>query len=376
MRPAIYVAAIGFCAATAPELTRAALASACAVLLESLPYLCASAILERVSARFARPALAYLGCGCGQGASARSLPATAAAWMLFGPWVALARWVAAIFVSFRTRANVQHETHGAPLAADLAVLAPPALLCGMLVTFAPMLDLAHRSPLAQLAAGAVLGFAAAPCALGGVALAAALRVQSPLACAAVLAIAGIADLRVWFPTPHVRVAADRATYAFLAGACAIVAYQHGAALVHPHLTLALWFACACCALFAYRFPPAAHTSQRALALGALVLCVLGSPPPPESATEATYDDAYAGERIDFTGRYEEHDGFAQLVRYSITCCRADARPIGVRLSQRIARRSGTWLRARGVLHETNGGLELAPAAISPVEPPGDPFIYR
>src|SRR5213082_3582324 len=66
------------------------------MLLESAPFVLAGAIVLRAPWRWSGRAAAYLGCGCGTGPSARSLPAAAAAWITFGPLVAAARLAGAI----------------------------------------------------------------------------------------------------------------------------------------------------------------------------------------------------------------------------------------------------------------------------------------
>jgi hypothetical protein len=111
MRVAIYVALLVACIAAAPELTRAALASAAAVLFETLPFTAAAALLAPLLGRFAPAVVAFAGCGCGPGPGARSIPAAVACAAVFGPHVALARWIAAIAVSSlqRDRVHVEHD---------------------------------------------------------------------------------------------------------------------------------------------------------------------------------------------------------------------------------------------------------------------------
>ena len=384
VRPAIYVAALAACVAVAPESTRAALASAAAVMFELLPYIAATAMLSPLLGRFARPLVAYAGCGCGAGPGARSIPAAVACATLFGPQTALARFVAAAVVSVIRRAPEAHEHHEAPLLGDLLALAPSAVLAGVVTVAAPALALAHRTPLVQLVAGAALGFAASPCALGGIALAAALRAQSPLAATAMLCVAGIADLRVWWNPRISRAQGDRTTYAMLSLACAIVAYEHGATLVHPRMTLPLW----ACALFCVILSGAQpfdfaqdrlrrRTVTRGIAASLVLAALIGSPPPPMTATAATLDTLYPGERIDFTGKYEPETGHPRVVRYAITCCRADARPVGIELATAPGKSisPGTWIRVRGVVERRGDELVVALGSIGQVSPPADPFVY-
>ena len=100
----------------------------------------------------------------------------------------------------------------------------------------------------------------------------------------------------------------------------------------------------------------------------------GAPPPQYWANETTLAGLFAGERLSFTGQLSHGD---VLVRYAITCCRADAVPIAVRLARTLAYRDGTWLRADGAMTTgRNGALLLNPAAMRRVSAPLDPFVYR
>ncbi|MBV8117364.1 MAG: hypothetical protein JOZ01_05275 [Candidatus Eremiobacteraeota bacterium] len=375
MRAAIYVALLAVCAVAEPGSTQAALASAASVVLETLPYLTASALLRPVLGRVGATAIAFAGCGCSSGPGARSIPAAIATAALFGPWIAALRFGAALIVALLPKGRA-HAHDDAPILDDLRPLYVPAVLCGICVTLAPILDLPHRSAIVQLAIGAALGFFAAPCALGGVALAAALRVQSPLASAAVLAIAGIVDLRVWWHPHETRAARDRMSYALIGSACALVAYRHGASLVHPRLTWPLWTCAIVCAMYAFRTHSRDAIVHRTFAVALVAAVVLGCVPPPPVATAATLDDAYPGERVDFTGMYAESPA-PRVVRYAITCCRADAAPVAVPLAGPIRDARGSWIRVRGVLARTaSGGLALERTNAVPVAPPSDPFIYR
>lgn len=372
MRVAIYVALLVACIAVAPDTTRAAVASAAAVLFETLPYAAAAAILAPLLGRFAPTVVAYAGCGCGNGPGARSIPAAIACGALFGPYVALARWVGAIAVAALRRDGTVHEqAHGETLLHDLAQIAPAALLAGVLNVAAPALALAHRSIGLQVVIGAVLGFAGAPCALGGVALASALRAQSPIASCVILCIAGIGDLRVWWSPPALHVRGDRATYAMLAVACSVIAYGHGAALVHPRMTMPLWGCAVLSAYLAFRSRGCGSAAQRVVAGLLVTTSILGSPPPPPIATEATLDTLYPGERIEFTGVYET----PHLVRYAITCCRADAHPVAIVLAHRLDARAGSWLSINGVVRRQGDTLVVDADRIERVAPPADPFVY-
>ncbi len=376
MRVAIYVALLVACVAAAPDLTRAALASAAAVLLETLPYAAAAAMLRPLLGRLAPNVVAYAGCGCSTGPGARSIPAAFACAALFGPYVALARWMGAIAVSILQRGSPHRSEHDEPpLLGDLATIALAALLAGAMTVAAPMLALAHRSPLLQCISGVMLGFAAAPCALGGVALASALHAQSPLAAYTMLGVAGVIDLRVWWRARAPHVGGDRTTYATLALACAIVAYEHGASLIHPRMVPALWGCAVFGAYLAIRTKSISAPLQRFVAASLVAIALIGSPPPPPVTTEATLDTLYPGERIDFTGEYQRNAGVARVVRYAITCCRADARPVCIVLAHPIAVIPDAWLKVRGVVQRRGDELVLATTEIRQIAPPTDPFVY-
>ncbi|MBV8638043.1 MAG: hypothetical protein JO322_08140 [Candidatus Eremiobacteraeota bacterium] len=376
MRAAIYVALLVACVAAAPVFTRAALASAAAVLFEMLPYAAGAALLAPVLGRFAPVVAAYAGCGCSDGPGARSVPAAFACAALFGPHVAFARWFASIAVAaFRRGAVARFDRVEAPLLQDLASLAPAAALAGMLNAAAPMLSLAHRSPLVQLGAGAILGFFGAPCALGGVAVASSLRAQSPIAAATILCVAGIIDLRVWVHRHDVHAQRDRSTYALLSVACAIVAYGHGASLVHPRLTVPLWGCAALCALLATRSGNAGSTSQRVVGALLAFVALAGSPPPAYVATEGTLEALYPGERIDFTGAYVPNAHRPRVIRYAITCCRADARPVAIALENALHIAPGNWITVHGIVRRRGEDLVVTPGRIVRIAPPADPFVY-
>lgn len=376
MRVAIYVALLVACIAAAPDLTRSALASAAAVLLETLPYAAVAAMLRPLLGRFAPHVAAYAGCGCSAGAGARSIPAAVACATIFGPYVALARWIAAIAVSVLLRdGSSAHEHDQAPLLSDLATLTPAALLAGALNVVASALPLAHGSTLLQFIAGAALGFVASPCALGGVALASALHSQSPLAAYAMLGVAGIIDLRVWWRARVSRGHNDRVTYGMLALACAIVAFQHGASLIHPRMTPALWACAAFMTYLAIRSRSIAAPMQRLVAVSLLVVVLIGSPPAPQLSTEATIETLYPGEQIDFTGEYQSLTDGARVIRYAITCCRADARPVCIVLARPLALARNTWVNVRGVVQWRGDALVVAASSLRTVAPPADPFVY-
>jgi uncharacterized membrane protein YcgQ (UPF0703/DUF1980 family) len=114
-----------------------------------------------------------------------------------------------------------------------------------------------------------------------------------------------------------------------------------------------------------------------LAPAVVLLGALAAVPPPiYRATETTLSDIFPGERLSFTGVLTRNGRAAALVRYAITCCRADAAPIVVRLAQAPSLAQGTWVRADGIVAETASGLALFAERITPVPALSDPFLYR
>lgn len=380
MRGVLLAAAmLAVAALSSPESLRGALATSASALFEATPWALAGIALAHVLRRH-HTAFAYLGCGCGRGPSARSLPAAAATWLLFGPIVALLRVCAASAVANALERNhhCASATHApSHLLAELAAVLPAALLAGGAIQLFAGVDPARLHPVAQMLAGALLGFSAAPCGLGAVMLAGALHARAPLAATAFLCVAGILDLRALrIAQPHHAPEHDGFAYALLAAALGIVALRRGDALVHPAIAAAL----GCCAVAALaggilhrrRVSPSARFAPGLMLIGALA----GAPPPQYSATETTLTDLFPGERLVFTGALSRDGRNDALVRYAITCCRADAAPVAVRLVRAVPYAAGTWLRVDGSITRSSGELRLRPQRIERIAPPLDPFIYR
>ena len=174
--------------------TRGMLATAASTLFESTPFILAGLALG--AAVRGNRLSALLGCGCGMGPSARSLPAAVATGIVFGPLVAAARFTAAWLSSRLLRGPASAVcSHATSPLDDLRALLPAAIGAGVAMHAASVYDLARAAPVAQLLAGAALAFAASPCALGAVAFAGALHVRSAIVAAGFLAVAGIGDLR-------------------------------------------------------------------------------------------------------------------------------------------------------------------------------------
>jgi hypothetical protein len=359
-------------AAIAPHAVMTVAAGAASVLLESLPYLAVAALCSPLIGRYARALVAYAGCGCATGPSARSIPAAVATAAIFGLPAALAR-VAAASVAARF---VRKHDHAANIDVldEITSLVPAALLAAAITLMLPSLPLRNLPVPLLFAGGALLGVVASPCALGGVALAASLHAVAPLAGAGVLCTAGIVP-NVWRRRAN-HAQHDPWAYGALALACALVAARHGGALVHPRMTIPLALTALVCLLLAWRFNIARAGAPRWLAFATLAATVIGAPAPVYHVTETTLADAFAGESVDFTGVAIAEHGASGLVRYAITCCRADAAPIVLALDRDLTALNGRWMRATGTLQPDGPELRLHVDRLDPVTPPGDPFIYR
>lgn len=377
MRIALYAAALlALAMLSSPDSVRDALATSASALFEATPFLMAGIAAARLL-RWPH-ATAYLGCGCTSGPSARSLPATAATWLVLGPVVAVARLGAAVLVArWLGGGRRQADCPRAPdLLGELSTLLPPALLAGATMQFCNTFDPARLPPALGAAAGAMLGFATAPCGLGAVAVAGALRVRAPIAAVGFLCVAGILDLRALQRRRHPADARDALSYLLLAFALAIVAFRRGDALVHPAMAPVLAASAGLALIGAAvhrRRQAASHRCAPALMLiGALI----GAPAPEYRATETTLSDIFPGEHLTFTGTLARDGAASALVRYAITCCRADAAPIVVRLDRAPRYRAGNWLRVDGRIESIGGELRLVPRSIERVAAPTDPFVYR
>lgn len=364
-----------------PDALRAALATTASALFEASPFLFAGLALPRVFR--GGSAIAYLGCGCGCGPSARSLPAAAATWLAFGPAIAAARFGAAVAVALllkasrRARGRCEPSPRSDSLLGELSALLPAALTAGAAMQLIGLADLRGLPAPALAVGGALLGFAGTPCALGAVAVAGALHVHAPWAAASFLCVAGIVDARAFAcrATEHAA-GHDAFAYALLALGLAIVAWRHGGELVHPAIAGALAVTASAAAVAA-----ALHRRERdARVRFAPILMLLGAliaaPPPVYRATETTMSDLFPSERLTFTGVLSRDARATALVRYAITCCRADAAPVVVRLTRPPSYPAGTWLRVAGTIEMQAGSPSLAASNVAAVAPPTDPFIYR
>ncbi|HYL27974.1 MAG TPA: hypothetical protein VEW74_09085, partial [Candidatus Nitrosotalea sp.] len=291
MRNLLYAAgALALVAIASPDTARGALAAAASALFEATPFLFAGALLSRCIGRhcaFTR----YLGCGCGRGPSALSIPAAAATWLVFGPVVAIARFVAAMFVARFLRERIECDSQANQATTDalgeLAALVPSAAIAGIAVQLGGALDPHRLPPLGAALTGAVLGFVAAPCGLAAAAIGGTLEVRAPLAAAVFLCIAGIVDLRALAHASPPRAGHDAFAYMLLALATALVAWRHGGALVHPAFAGALGL-CACAAAFGAAFHRCSRgASARCAPALMLIGALAGAGPPHYHATETT-----------------------------------------------------------------------------------------
>jgi hypothetical protein len=353
----------------------ALLVTSAATLFESAPFILAAAVFAHLPLRWSSRIVPYLGCGCGAGPSARSLPAAAATCLVFGPLVAGARLAAAVAVEHCLPHPSSCAHRSDSFLAQLATIVPLAAIGAGVATFGEGLFGMHAPPAGAFIGGALAAFVMSPCGIGTVGLAAALRNTLPASAAAFLCVAGIFDLRTWIRAPHRHGQHDALAYALTAVACLLVAARGGAALVHPKIAFALWPCAFVCAMLAY----GNRREQNArLRIGPAILlagAVLAAPPPEYHATETSLVDAFAGERVDFTGLVSQTGDATTLVRYAITCCRADAAPVAIRLAAHEPAAHG-WMHARGVLVQTSGGLRLRADSLHAISPPSDPFVYR
>jgi hypothetical protein len=379
VRIALYAAAtLAVAAAFSPAVLTGALAAAASVLSEATPFLLAGAIAQSLLRN--DRLVAYAGCGCACGPSARSIPAAVATALVFGVWVALARLLAATVVATTVSRPTRRHARAPQrplLLEDLRGLVAAALLAGCASQLTAYVDVRTLSPAVAVLVGIAAGFAAAPCALGAVAIAAALHARAPCAAAGFLCIAGVVDLRAVLGHPSDDGGADSTAYLMLSIALAVVAARHGDALVRPAiaplLALCAAIALGCAVRYRSRRNPSARLAPAIILAGALIAV----PPPAYTVTETTLTDIFPGERLVFTGRLASKGNSAALVRYAITCCRADAAPVAVRLDAMPRLRPGTWIRASGSIEETAASdFRLRVSHLDAVTPPADPFIYR
>src|SRR6202035_1826558 len=196
--------------------------NAAAMLLESAPFVLAGAIAWRAPWHWNGRIAAYLGCGCGAGPSARSLPAAAAAWIAFGPAVAATRLAGAILIECALRKRICAHAGGSVLT-QLCGIWPLAIGGAILAPFFPAIAGAHAPQAIVFAAAALTAFVSSPCGLGTIGIAAIARTVAPAAAAGFLCVAGIFDIRTFVRARGSRDGHDCLAYALASSACALVA---------------------------------------------------------------------------------------------------------------------------------------------------------
>ncbi len=94
---------------------------------------------------------------------------------------------------------------------------------------------------------------------------------------------------------------------------------------------------------------------------------------------------YAGREIDMLGFVIRNKDFAPqefgLIRFIITCCTADASPVGFILKSKDAvdYKDGTWINIQGVIEVDNYDQQVVPVieatSIERAAQPSDPYVY-
>ncbi len=138
------------------------------------------------------------------------------------------------------------------------------------------------------------------------------------------------------------------------------------------MTLPLAACALACTIYAFRSRATLSLKTAALPIAMVVAIVIGAPAPAYTANENTMSDLYPGEHLSFTGAYEH----GALVRYAITCCRADAAPVAIHLAQSPRVREHDWVYAIGVIVRSGSTLALQAQRVDRIAPPTDPFLYR
>jgi hypothetical protein len=351
------------------------LATAASTLFESTPFILAGVLLAGIAPRRGLKVASFLGCGCSGGPGALAFPVFAATLFSLGPYVAVLRWLAALGVACARKSA--DGTHSHPAAgSELLALLPFAMASGALLGALPAHLIREAPPLVAALGVALICFICAPCGFGAIALAVTLHRVAPVAAIAAMSIAGVCDLRALRIARKKAPAHDSLAYAIASLACLLLAWHHGNTLVNPRFVIPLFASGAVLAWLAYR-----HRTERGAALRTaptlmLVLSILSAPPPVYYASETTLADAFAGESLDFRGAIAKSNGTTSLVRYAVTCCRADAQPVSVRLASRLSEPAGQWIHAQGRLVRTDDGLDLGITRYEREPAPADPFLYR
>ena len=92
-------------------------------------------------------------------------------------------------------------------------------------------------------------------------------------------------------------------------------------------------------------------------------------------------ESYVGQEAHVEGFIMNVEGTVMLVRFVVACCSADARPVGLPLSQENAQviKNDTWVRIEGVMkeEEINGErrLVIVPKTVTEIPSPKDPYEF-
>ncbi len=305
----------------------------------------------------------HLGCGCGDGPSARSLPAAAATWMVFGAIVAVARFSAAVVAATALRRRLR-----------VAVRATPRVSrCASLAALVP----AARSPEPRCSAGRRRPSAALPRAMR------AGRGLLGIRRRAVRLRRGRSRRRVarplhrWPPRPFFASRASSICARFapaarraagrrvrLCGARGRAGRRRRAARRRAHSSgfVPATGVAAASRASARRQTPARTRSGAAFGAGTHARGRLRRGT--AAAVSRDRNDvrrAFPGERLRFTGTLEREGSHSAVVRYAIACCRADALPVAVRLERTPPYDAGTWIRVNGRI---DADLRLEPEEVS------------
>ena len=301
--------------------------------------------------------------------------------LTFGPIAALGRFLAAfIFMRLRER-KCRADRVASPCVLDqLGTIGLLAFFSALFLALIRMqaFGLSYRGMPAPLlfAGGIVLGLLT-PCTVGALAAASGLRAGAAPLALGVFCSAGLFPMRRSHPGDKAGTSLDgRLLYGFIALSCGIAAAQSGAGLVHPKLTpLAALGALSACAA-AVRPPVRAGYPALLAAFLMFAGLILHVPPPIYNPGETTLENIYPGQEVRFIGEISGYETPTTLVRYAVTCCRADASPLALRLDRRLNERSGAWIEARGVIERDTGGMHLYVRRYRRIAQPSDPFLYQ
>jgi len=351
---------------------QAVIAAAASTLFESVPFILAASFARRLFPKCGETLSALLSCGCVRGPGARSLAVFGLTALTFGALPAVIRLCAALVVA--RRSSVQNcESQTSPLAEVCDIL--PYAIGGSVVStiIGPAFHM-HAGGVAGFVFGCIVGFFA-PCTLGAIALAATLRHVAFPAAVGILLTSGIIGVRTFERRPAAAMH-DGFAYVIACGACVVLAASRGATLLNPRFTIALWLSAAAFIALAIVYRDRRNKALRWAPALMVAGTVCSHVSPAYTITETTLSDAAPGDAMNFRGAVMRDGHNDALVRYQITCCRADAQPVVVRLQRRLAERTGQWVDVSGTLISDAAGIALNVRAYRRVAAPEDPFIYR